>query len=141
MTKEQVIVDIKVPNQTRYLSLIGNIGEDIACILDAFTGDREFLAYQLNLALTEASTNAMEHANSSDPEKFVRVCIRTTDDYIKAEVYDQGQGFDINSLPMTGIDALSDRGRGLLLIRAYMDSVSYQRTSTGNVLRMIKHLK
>jgi predicted ATPase len=34
MTKEQVIVDIKVPNQSRYLSLIGTTGEEIACILE-----------------------------------------------------------------------------------------------------------
>lgn len=52
----------------------------------------------------------------------------------------KGRGFDINSLPLAGLDALSDRGRGLL-IRADMDSVSYQRTSTGSVLRRIKHLK
>ena len=34
MEKNELEVDIKVPNQTRYLSLIGRIGEDIAKELD-----------------------------------------------------------------------------------------------------------
>ncbi len=54
MEKKEIEVDIKVPNQTRYLSLIGRIGEDIAKELDTYDGDRETLAYHINLVLTEA---------------------------------------------------------------------------------------
>src|SRR6266702_1593936 len=59
MHKKKIEVDIKVPNQTRYLSLIGKIGEDIAKELDKFDGDRDTLAYHLNLVLTEAMANAI----------------------------------------------------------------------------------
>ena len=41
MDKKQIEVDIKVPNQTRYLSLIGKIGEDIAKELRSSTATRE----------------------------------------------------------------------------------------------------
>jgi len=51
MVKKEIEVDIKVPNQTRYLSLIGRIGEDIAKELDKYDGDRETLAYHINLCL------------------------------------------------------------------------------------------
>ncbi len=59
MENKDIELDIKVPNQTKYLSLIGRIGEDIAREIDRFTGDRETLAYQINLVLTEAMTNAI----------------------------------------------------------------------------------
>ena len=57
-----VNVDIVVPNQTRYLGLIGNIAEQIAKELDGFTGDRDTLAYHLNLAVTEAMVNAIRYS-------------------------------------------------------------------------------
>ena len=56
-----VNVDIVVPNQTRYLSLIGNIAEQIAKQLDTAKGDRDTLAYHLDLALTEAMANAIQY--------------------------------------------------------------------------------
>ena len=43
MEKKQLEVDIKVPNQTRYLSLIGRIGEDIAKELDKYHGEQRDL--------------------------------------------------------------------------------------------------
>ena len=42
---ENFEIDIKVPNKTRYLSLIGKIGEDIARTLKEYDGDRSDLAY------------------------------------------------------------------------------------------------
>jgi len=52
-------VDVIIPTQTKYLDLIGSIGEQIAKQLDDFSGDREALAYHLNLVLTEATSNAI----------------------------------------------------------------------------------
>ena len=45
MEGNAIEVDIRVPNKTRYLSLIGRIGEDIARELERYSGDRETLAY------------------------------------------------------------------------------------------------
>ena len=61
MDKNRIEVDIKVPNQTRYLSLIGKIGEDIAKELDRYNGDKGTLAYHLNMVLTEAMANAIKN--------------------------------------------------------------------------------
>ena len=99
MEKRAIEVDIKVPNQTRYLSLIGRIGEDIAKELDKFGGDRETLAYHMNLVLTEALVNAIKYANAEDPDKMVHIMITIADSELTIRVYDDGQGFDINSIP------------------------------------------
>lgn len=140
MDKKEIEVDIKVPNQTRYLSLIGRIGEDIAKELDKYSGDRETLAYHINLVLTEAMVNAIKHANAGDPDKTVHIFINITDDELFIKVYDNGQGFDINAIPPPDFTQLEDRGRGIFLIRALMDFVSYRKICDGNVLEMRKRL-
>lgn len=143
MTPENDIhVEIVVPNQTRYLSLIGRIGEDIARELGQYRGDRELLAYHVNLVLTEAMANAIRHANCDDPDKIVRVSITITDDELTITVEDNGQGFDINSIPEPDFDTLEESGRGIFLIRSLMDSVCYIRnlTGDGNVLVMKKRI-
>jgi serine/threonine-protein kinase RsbW len=99
MKKNELEVDIKVPNQTRYLSLIGKIGEDIARELSKYGGDRETLAYHINLVLTEAMVNAIKYADTDDPDRMVHILINISEHEIQIKVYDNGQGFDINSIP------------------------------------------
>lgn len=135
---EKIEVDIKVPNQTRYLGLIGKIGEDIARTLKKYQGDREELAYHLNLVLTEAMANAICHANEGDPEKEVHITITLLDRVLNIKVYDQGQGFDVNALPVPDFKNLEEHGRGIYIIRSLMDRVTYQRHETGHVLEMEK---
>ncbi|HTG80646.1 MAG TPA: ATP-binding protein [Geobacteraceae bacterium] len=140
MGNKKLEVDIKVPNQTRYLSLIGKIGEDIAKELDKFNGDRETLAYHLNMVLTEAMANAIKYANAGDPERMVHICISISTDEILIKVFDTGQGFDINAIPAPNFDKLEDRGRGIYIIKSLMDKVSYRKHGKGNVLEMAKKL-
>jgi serine/threonine-protein kinase RsbW len=137
---DDIHVDIVVPNKKRYLSLIGNIAEEVARALDNYGGDREALAYHLNLVLTEAMVNAIEHSSPNDTDNTVRVCIFIEQDDLCVRVYDQGQGFDIDLVPSPDIDELSERGRGIFLIRTLMDDVSYRKTEAGNVLEMHKRL-
>jgi serine/threonine-protein kinase RsbW len=138
--REKIEVDIKVPNQTRYLSLIGKIGEDIARTLRKYKGDREELAYHLNLVLTEAMTNAIRHANEGDPKKEVHIIITIHDRCLRIKVFDQGQGFDVRALPAPNFKALDECGRGVYIIRSLMDKVSYRKFNGGNVLEMVKIL-
>lgn len=133
-------VDIVVPTQTRYLRLIGNIAEQVAKELDAFTGDRDTLAYHLNLVLTEAMVNAIRYSSPSDAKKTVRVCIHIQDENLCVRVYDHGQGFDLEAVPTPNFEELNERGRGIFFIRALMDSVDYRKTECGNVLEMRKKL-
>jgi len=140
MGNNGIELDIKVPNQTKYLSLIGRIGEDIAREIDRFTGDRETLAYQINLVLTEAMTNAIKYGNSDNSEKSVHILINISENELLIRIFDYGQGFDINEIPSPDFTLLEDRGRGIFLIKTLMDSVKYIKKSDGNVLEMVKQL-
>jgi serine/threonine-protein kinase RsbW len=139
MITDRIAVDIKVPNQTRYLCLIGHIGENIARTLRNYGGDREKLAYDLNLVLTEAMANAILHANEGDPAKEVHIEISIIQQRLIIRVFDFGQGFDVKQY-VEPCNPLDEHGRGIYLIHTIMDEISYQPTATGNVLEMVKKL-
>jgi serine/threonine-protein kinase RsbW len=139
MSTDRIEVDIKVPNQTRYLCLIGHIGENMAMALRHYGGDREKLAYELNLVLTEAMTNAIQHANEGDPTKEVHIEIAIADQRLTIRVYDSGQGFDIRKFAEP-CQPLDEHGRGIYLIHSIMDEVAYLPHAGGHVLTMSKML-
>ena len=137
---DDIHVDIVVPNKKRYLSLIGNIAEEVARALENYQGDREALAYHLNVVLTEAMANAIDHSASCESEQTVRVCIFIEEDDLCVRVYDRGEGFDLDLVPDHDPGRLEERGRGLFLIRTLMDKVSYHRIDGENILEMHKRL-
>ncbi|NOR50106.1 MAG: ATP-binding protein [Desulfuromonadales bacterium] len=139
MITDRIAVDIKVPNQTRYLRLIGHIGENIARTLRNYSGDREKLAYDLNLVLTEAMANAIQHANIGDPTKEVHIEISIIDQRLIIRVYDFGVGFDVKQY-IEPRHPLDEHGRGIYLIHTIMDDISYRHTESGHVLEMVKNL-
>ncbi|MGR8998573.1 MAG: ATP-binding protein [Gammaproteobacteria bacterium] len=140
MCSEILQVDVIIPTQTKYLDLIGSIGEHIAKDLDDFSGDREALAYHLNLVLTEATTNAIKHATQMTPKDTVRITIHIQDNELNIKVYDHGQGFDLENVPLPDFDQPKENGMGLYFIRTLMDSVSYTKKADCNVLEIRKYL-
>ena len=133
-------VDVIIPTQTKYLDLIGSIGERVARELDNYTGDREALAYHLNLVLTEATANAIKHALPSNSKDTVRILIHLEENELNIKVYDHGQGFDLETVPTPDFDHPKENGMGLFFIRTFMDSVTYTRQTDANVLEIIKYL-
>ena len=139
--KNHIDIQRTVPNQTRYLSLIGRIGENMARELDSFPGDRVTLGHHINMVLTEALVNAIKHANAADPNNEVQIRINVCDKELVIRVYDNGQGFDLDLVPGNGCpDPLNEKGRGIYIIRSLMDSVVYKKANGGHVLEMKKAL-
>jgi serine/threonine-protein kinase RsbW len=134
-------VDVVIPTQTKYLDLIGNIGERIAKKLDAYTGDKEALAYQINLVITEATVNAIKHSQHDDPRNTVRITIHFNGNELNIKVYDHGQGFDLAAVPIPDLEHPKESGLGIYLMRSLMDSVTYTRRSDCNILELIKYIK
>ncbi len=141
--KNEITIQIKVPNQTRYLSLIGKIGESMVREICRLQNNKDSLAHNLNVVLTEAMANAIKHANAADPDKEVKIHISVTDKELDVKVYDSGEGFDLNTIPCPAFDSdcLNETGRGIFIIRSLMDSVVYKKLNGGNVLEMKKTLK
>ncbi len=140
MCNSVIQVEVIIPTQTKYLDLIGSIGEHIAKELDEFSGDREALAYHLNLVLTEATVNAIKHGTLTNPDDTVRINIHIQKNELNIKVYDHGQGFDLESVPLPAFEHPKEGGMGIFFIRTLMDSVTYTRQGDCNVLEIIKHL-
>jgi len=140
MCSSVIQVEVIIPTQTKYLDLIGSIGEHIARELDKFSGDREALAYHLNLVLTEATINAIKHGTLTKPDDTVRISINIHENELNIKVYDHGQGFDLESVQVPDFDHPKEGGMGIFFIRTLMDSVTYTRQGDCNVLEIIKYL-
>ncbi len=84
--------------------------------------------FGIKLALEEALTNAVKHGNSCDPTKTVTVRYAVTSNKVAVIIRDEGCGFDLERVPdCTAPDRLPvPNGRGIMLIRAYMDEVHYR---------------
>ena len=82
--------------------------------------------------------NAVKHGNKQDPARDVIIEYDLTPEKVDIRVTDQGRGFDPDSLedPRLGDNIYKTDGRGVLLIRSYMDSVEYNEL--GNSVRMTK---
>lgn len=94
--------------------------------------------FGVHLSVEEALMNAIKHGNQRDPEKFVFVECRLTDDLLYVQVEDQGEGFDPNDVPDPTLDENLElpSGRGLMLMKTFMSLVEY--SEKGNRVTMEK---
>lgn len=92
----------------------------------------------LFVALDEAFVNAVKHGNKFDSNKLVRINATVSKEEAKFTVEDEGEGFDVKSIPdpLDPQNLFKTSGRGVLFIYNIMDEVSYN--DRGNRLTMVK---
>ena len=86
--------------------------------------------FEVELALREALDNAVVHGNQEDPQTKVHIrCRCQPGNEVSIVVTDQGKGFDFERIVGTGTtsDPASEHGRGIQLMKAYMDDVHFER--------------
>ncbi|MCP4591504.1 MAG: ATP-binding protein [bacterium] len=85
--------------------------------------------FAIKLALEEAITNAVRHGNGADPTKEIMLRYAVSPEKCAIVVRDEGQGFNPDRVPdCTHTERLPlPYGRGIMLMRAYMDRVAYRR--------------
>jgi serine/threonine-protein kinase RsbW len=102
------------------------------------------LAHWIELTISESMINAIQHGNKADPSKQATLKISSTGDSIEIIVEDQGSGFKIDKIadPTDIANLLKPSGRGILIIRSFMDEVDLtQREGGGCRLRMVKKIR
>ena len=94
--------------------------------------------FQVQMALDEALTNAVKHGNGDDSKKAVYVVYEVGHEGVSLTIRDEGEGFDHGSVSdPTSTEGLDqEAGRGIYLMRTFMDSVAY--TETGNSVTLVK---
>ena len=94
--------------------------------------------FAIRLALEEALINAIRHGNKFEHTRKVTVSADVGAERTTIIVCDEGAGFNPNDVPDPTTDENLEKpsGRGIMLMRAYMDEVSYN--DRGNEVRMAK---
>lgn len=99
--------------------------------------------HQIGMAVRECMVNAVVHGNRYNAHKKVHLAITPANGGIAITIGDEGSGFDLRSLPdpLAPENLLRQSGRGILLIRAFMDEFDlHPRTGGGTEVRLVKHL-
>ena len=98
---------------------------------------------QIGMAVRECMVNAVVHGNRYSKKKKVHLDLEPSTAGLTVIIGDEGDGFDINSLPdpLAPDNLLRQSGRGLLLVRAFMDDFQVQpREGGGTEVRLQKNL-
>jgi serine/threonine-protein kinase RsbW len=102
----------------------------------------------VSVAIRESVINAIKHGNRNDAAKhvFIEFETVTTSDVpeLAIRVRDQGEGFDPETVanPLDPENLLKSSGRGIFLIRNFMDDVQLQRAPEGGMeIRMVKRVQ
>src|SRR5438046_1559476 len=103
----------------------------------------EDLAHWIELTISESMINAIQHGNKCDPSKNATLRISKSDEALEVIVEDQGKGFTLDDIadPTNVENLLKPSGRGILIIRSFMDEVNVtRREGGGSRLRMVKRI-
>jgi serine/threonine-protein kinase RsbW len=98
--------------------------------------------FHVAMAAREAAVNAVLHGNEYDPAKQVTASFENTGEALVITVADQGKGMDPKCLPdpLAPENLLRGTGRGIFLIRSFMDEVHFRQLHPGTELTLVKHL-
>ena len=111
-------------------------------------GLNEDSLHWVSVAIRESVINAIKHGNRSDTAKHVFVEFETATHAdvpeLAIRVRDQGEGFDPEMVanPLDPENLLKSSGRGIFLIRNFMDDVQLRRAPEGGMeIRMVKRVQ
>lgn len=130
-------VNLVISSEVRLVDVAHSATEKMA----ELAGFDEDEALNIGLAVREAVINAMLHGNQHDPELDVDLTLSVVQDGLEATVCDHGVGFDPGATPdpTEGDNVMRTSGRGLLLIRAFVDDVEFEKAADGGtIIKMLK---
>ena len=108
--------------------------------VEAGFGDEEVM--QISMAVREAAVNAVLHGNAYDPGKKVSLEFERTERDLVITIRDQGKGLDPARIPdpLAPENLLKTSGRGIFLIRSFMDEVQIHPSHSGTEIKLVKHV-
>ena len=130
-------VSLTLSSSLESVDTVEQTAEDFA----ARAGFDEDTVPNIAMAVREATVNAVLHGNAYNPAKRITVSFEANSDALVVRVIDQGPGLDPSNLPdpLAPENILRGSGRGIFLIRAFMDEVHFRQLHPGTELTLIKH--
>ena len=96
----------------------------------------------ISMAVREAMINAVMHGNGYSPEKRVKLSFEQSGDNLVITIRDEGQGMDPENIPdpLAPENLMKQSGRGIFLMRAFMDDVKFRKLEPGTEITLIKRV-
>ncbi len=119
-----------------------NMAEETAQLMAARAGFDEDNCLKISMAVREAAINAVLHGNAYDPRKKMTIAFENTGQALVITVTDQGKGLDVNSVPdpTAPENLLKQSGRGIFIMRAFMDEIRVRLLEPGTEVTMVKNV-
>jgi serine/threonine-protein kinase RsbW len=120
-----------------------DLAENIVQRVAQASGFSEEDVHKFGMAVREGVINAYNYGNRQDRNKKIRLAVEFERDRMIVHICDEGPGFELTEVPdpLAEENLLRTSGRGLFLMRAFMDEFTVQRASGGGAeLVMTKKL-
>jgi serine/threonine-protein kinase RsbW len=98
---------------------------------------------KIGMAVREGMVNAVVHGNRYSERKKVHLSVTQGPERLQVTIADEGEGFDFENLPnpLAPENLMATSGRGIFLIRSFMDEFRMRRLDRGGTeVTMGKHL-
>jgi serine/threonine-protein kinase RsbW len=119
-----------------------NKAEEMAEQQAARAGLDEDTRSGFSMAVREAMINAVLHGNAYDTAKRVNLSFEQNGRELIVTINDEGRGFVPEEVPdpLAPENLLKESGRGIFLMRAFMDEVRFRKLEPGTEIILIKRL-
>jgi len=117
--------------------------EEIAVSAAQRAGFDEDDLMRIGMAVRESMVNAVVHGNRYSEHKKVRFSVANRAQRFTVRIADEGAGFDFDHLPdpLAPENLLRTSGRGIFLIRSFMDEFLVRRLEpSGTEVTLVKYL-
>ena len=110
-----------------------NLAEEMCLRVAEAAGFSEDDCYRIGMSVREGVINAFHYGNEERPEKKIHLALDLTPEKMIIHVLDEGRGFDLGGVPdpLAEENLLSTSGRGIFLMRAFMDEFEVVPGRTG----------
>src|SRR4030088_1894131 len=100
-----------------------NLAEELCLRVAEAAGFGEDDCYRIGMSVREGVINAFHYGNEERPDKKIHLAVDLTADKLIIHVLDEGAGFKLSDVPdpLAEENLLSTSGRGIFLMRAFMD--------------------
>jgi serine/threonine-protein kinase RsbW len=117
-----------------------NVVEEAALEYARTAGFSPDIASHLSMVAGEAAANAVIHGNKQDPAKRIIATFEITTPALTIKIADQGAGLDPDTIPdpLAPENLLRSSGRGVFLMRAFMDEVHFRNLDPGTEITLVK---
>jgi serine/threonine-protein kinase RsbW len=137
MTAEPRVVEVALESDLKNVEVADELSRRVSTSAGFEEDDRQ----RIEMAVHESLINAIWHGNKNDARKQVWLRFDIYDDRLEVRVRDQGNGFDPAHIPnpLAEENLLSISGRGIFLIRSFMDDFRVEKAAGGGTeVTMIK---